>query len=140
MLVLGGSVEEEPKLELAGCRRSLRVGEAAAAEFGGPAFTLGALLPFVLWPALAQFIHPYLHMSVVEVEAIAPPFIRWFSRTRYFRFLAIHHWIHHRYEHCNYNLLLGGDWLLGVVREPSDEDLSEIAKLGMWVPGGPAQS
>ncbi len=107
---------------------------ATVCWLGGGWFTLGALVPLVVWPMLAQFIHPYLHMSTQRIDQIAPPFIRWFSRTRYFRFLAVHHWIHHRYEHWNYNLLLGGDWLLGVVRTPSPADLTEIARLGMWTP------
>lgn len=105
-----------------------------ACWYGGATFTLGALIPFLSWPAIAQYVHPYIHMSTQQVEAEAPRCIRLFSRTPYFRFLAIHHWIHHRYETCNFNLLLGGDLLLSVQRLPSPEDLRKIEALGMWVP------
>lgn len=101
---------------------------------GGLSFTIGALIPFFVWPALAQAIHPYLHMEYTRVQKQAPPIVRIFSKTYYFRYLAMHHWMHHRYEQCNYNLLLGGDFILGVHRTPSVADLAEMQALGLWTP------
>lgn len=101
---------------------------------GGPVFTCGALIPFSIWPILAQFVHPYLHMEYSQIPAKAPRVIRAFATTPYFRHLAIHHWLHHRYENCNYNLLLGGDVLIGARRAPTAADLAEMRAIGLWTP------
>lgn len=109
---------------------------APVCYLGGAWFTAGALIPFVIWPLLAQFIHPYLHRPYDEVLSGAPPIVRWIARTSYFRRLARHHWLHHRYTHCNYNLLLGGDHVLGVHRRATIEDVQRMQKIGLWVEGG----
>ncbi len=101
---------------------------------GGAVFTCGALIPFLVWPMLAQLVHPYLHMEYARIPARAPLLVRAIAGTRYFRLLAMHHWLHHRYETCNYNLLLGGDLLLGVHRRPSAADLAEMRAIGLWTP------
>src|SRR5262249_36531265 len=101
---------------------------------GGPSFMLGALVPLTAFPMLAQFIHPHLHTRYENVLAHGPLLIRCFARTAYFRFLARHHWLHHRYADCNYNLLLGGDWILRVNRRASAQDLDEMHEIGLWVP------
>lgn len=107
---------------------------AAVCWAGGTAFTAGAMIPFVLWPALAQWVHPCLHMPYAEIAARAPWPVQHFARSWYFRRLAIHHWVHHRYEQCNYNLLMGGDWLLGQHRRASARDLVEMRRIGLWTP------
>lgn len=99
---------------------------------GGSWFTLGACLPLCLWPMLAQFVHPYLHMRYRDVIDRAPFVVRVLAKTAYFRYLARHHWLHHRYINCNYNLLLGGDCVLGVWRNANEEDLDEIRSIGLW--------
>lgn len=101
---------------------------------GGPLFTLGALIPFAALPLFAEFVHPYLHMRHELVAKDAPLHARILSRTAYFKWLAIHHWMHHRYEHCNYNLLLGGDVILGVQRYPGPADWQGMQKAGLWTP------
>jgi len=98
---------------------------------GGPGFALGAFVPLVLWPMLAQFVHPYLHLPRDDVLASGPLAIRLLARTPYFRVLARHHWLHHKYTSCNYNLLLGGDFLLGVWRGASPRDLDEMRAIGL---------
>ncbi len=103
---------------------------------GGTKFTIGALMPLCIWPMLAQFIHPYLHMEYSQISAEAPLIIRAFSSTRFFRFLSIHHWLHHRYENCNFNLLLGGDIILGTHRLPTAGDLAEMQAIGIRTPKG----
>ena len=102
-----------------------------ACVIGGGAFTLGALVPLILWPSLAQCVHPYLHMPRETALAEASGPMRAFLRSRYFRALAAHHWLHHRYEDCNFNLLLGGDMLCGVQRWPSAEDRAEMRRIGL---------
>jgi hypothetical protein len=99
---------------------------------GGSWFTIGACLPLCLWPMLAQFIHRYLHMRYRDVIDRGPFVIRVLAKTAYFRYLARHHWLHHRYTNCNYNLLLGGDYVLGVWWNANNEDLDEIRSIGLW--------
>ncbi len=101
---------------------------------GGAAFSLGALIPLIIWPMMAQFVHPYLHMRHDDIKTEAPLYARLVSKTTYFKWLAIHHWMHHRYEHCNYNLLLGGDVILGVQRFPRSSDWEEMGEAGLWTP------
>lgn len=100
---------------------------------GGPWFTLGALLPVWVYQWLAHFVHPYLHMHYDLALASASGPMRWFLHTPYFRFLAQHHFLHHKYVHCNYNLLLGGDLIWGQQRFPSAENYAEMQALGMYV-------
>lgn len=100
---------------------------------GGAGFTLGALLPVFFYQWLAHFAHPYLHMNYAEALQKASPLMRPFLYTPYFRRLAQHHFLHHKYVHCNYNLLFGGDLVWGCHRLPSAEDYAEMHKLGMYV-------
>ncbi len=41
------------------------------------------------------------------------------------------HFMHHRYPNHNFNLLLGGDYLLGYHKVPSKEDKREMTKIGI---------
>jgi hypothetical protein len=100
---------------------------------GGRWFTAGALLPVFFYQWLAHFAHPYLHMNYEQALQEASPFMRPFLRTRYFRFLAQHHFLHHKYVDCNYNLLLGGDLFWKKQRHPSPEDYLEMQALGLYV-------
>lgn len=107
---------------------------------GGGWFTAGALLPLLAWPLLAQVVHPYLHMRHDEVMVQAPLHIRVLARTWYFRHLARHHWLHHRYGDCNYNLLLGGDVVLRVHRMASREDVEAMERQGLLGTGAAANA
>lgn len=101
---------------------------------GGGWFSLGLLVPLSVWPMLAQVVHPYLHMRHAEVIEQAPPVMRMLADTRWFRFLARHHWLHHRYGDCNFNLMPGGDIILGVNRRASPADLEAMRRVGLAVP------
>lgn len=101
--------------------------------WGGPWFSLGALLPVLFYQWLAHFAHPYLHMNYAQALHTASPWMLPFLRSRYFRFLAQHHFLHHKYVHCNFNLLLGGDLIWRKQRLPSPEDYIEMQALGMYV-------
>jgi hypothetical protein len=100
---------------------------------GGAWFTLGALLPVLFYQWLAHYAHPYLHMNYELALQSASPLMRPFLRSAYFRFLAQHHFLHHKYVHCNYNLLLGGDPFWRRQRFPSQQDYSEMQALGLFV-------
>jgi hypothetical protein len=99
---------------------------------GGGWFTIGACVPLCVWPLLAQFVHPYLHMRYDSVIERGPFVVRVLARTAYFRYLARHHWLHHRYTNCNYNLLLGGDRVLGVHRSATKQDIDEMRAIRLW--------
>jgi hypothetical protein len=105
----------------------------AACWLGGAWFTAGAALPLLAMPLVSELVHPYLHMGQERAAREVPALLRPLLATSYFRFVARHHWLHHRYTDCNYNLLPGGDFLLGVHRRPSPEDLAEMAAIGLSV-------
>ena len=107
----------------------------AACWLGGAWFTAGAALPFLAMPLVSELVHPYVHMGHERAAREAPALLRPLLATRYFRSVARHHWLHHRYTDCNYNLLLGGDFLLGVHRRPGPGDLAEMAAIGLSVAG-----
>lgn len=93
----------------------------------------GTLLPYAVYPASSRNLHPYLHMRYEDALKKASPPMRWFLGTAYCRFIYRHHYLHHRYVRCNYNLMFGGDWLLGVHRPPAPEDLENLRALGLPV-------
>ncbi len=105
---------------------------------GGLWFSLGALVPLLFYQWLAHFAHPYLHMNYQLALKNASPLMRPFLRSTYFRFLAQHHFMHHKYVECNFNLMLGGDVIWQCQRFPSAEDYAEMLALGMFV--APADS
>jgi hypothetical protein len=92
---------------------------------------LGALPVLSAAPLLAMLVHPYLHLSHSEVLRRCPRPMAVLLGTRYFRAVARHHYLHHVYQRCNFNLLMGGDWLLGTHRRASVDDLREMAELGI---------
>lgn len=100
---------------------------------GGLWFTFGALLPVFTYQWLAHFVHPYLHMDYQKALKTAHPVMRLFLKTRYFQFLAQHHFLHHKYVDYNYNLLLGGDLFWRCQRFPSEADYQEMQSLGLYV-------
>ncbi|QNM98670.1 hypothetical protein [Chitinimonas koreensis] len=93
--------------------------------------TAGACLALALPPAFSNFIHPYLHMRHTEALERAPRWIAMLLKTRYFKAMARHHYLHHRYVVCNFNLLLGGDRLRRVARKAGEQDLARMRELGL---------
>lgn len=93
--------------------------------------TVGTCITLTLPPLLSNFIHPYLHMPHERAISEAPLLTSWLLRTWYFRAMARNHFMHHRYVASNFNLLLGGDWLRGRSRKPSEKDLADMQALGL---------
>lgn len=93
--------------------------------------TLGACLALSLPPLLSNYVHPYLHMRHRDAVKQAPAWLAVLLRTSYFRMMARHHYLHHRYVACNFNLLLGGDWLRRVSRQPGELDMPLMKALGL---------
>ena len=98
---------------------------------GGGWFSLGAVVPLIVMPLMSEFIHPLLHLSYDEARKAALPFLKPLVETKYFRYVARHHWLHHRQLDVNFNLMLGGDYILGRHRAPTRGELSEMAAIGL---------
>lgn len=97
----------------------------------GPWAAAGALPALAIAPLCAMLIHPYLHRDHSGAVGEAPPLIAALLRTRYFRAVARHHFLHHKYTRFNFNLMLGGDYLLGTHRWADAADRAEMAALGL---------
>jgi sterol desaturase/sphingolipid hydroxylase (fatty acid hydroxylase superfamily) len=97
----------------------------------GPWGFVGALPAVVAYSCLATFVHPFLHRPHQEAMVGASPVLRWVLKTGYVQFLRRHHYLHHRYTDCNFNLLLGGDVVLGRYRPPTVQDWDEMRRLGL---------
>jgi len=100
---------------------------------GGGWFSLGAVIPLIIMPLMSQFIHPLLHLTHDEARAAAPPLLKPLIATGCYRYLARYHWIHHRHLDVNFNLMPGGDYLLGRYRTPTHAELAEMEAIGLCV-------
>lgn len=107
--------------------------------FGGGWFSLGAVVPLIVMPLMSEFIHPLLHLTYDEACEAAPPFLKPLVATRYFRYVACYHWLHHRHLDVNFNLMLGGDYILGRHRAPTRAEFAEMAAIGLCASGGGEQ-
>ena len=105
----------------------------------GPWGFVGALPAVVAYSCLAMFVHPHLHRPHEEETTCVSPVLRWILKTGYVRLLRRHHYLHHRYIDCNFNLLLGGDIVLGRHRPPTVQDWDEMCQLGLVVDDGSMQ-
>ena len=87
--------------------------------FGVSVF-VGGLLALILDYAVYEYTHYCMHV----------PRNRWLERTRAFRFVHTHHYIHHRYHYHNLNVVnVLADWIIGSMRTAKDVDLSRDAVL-----------
>jgi hypothetical protein len=94
-------------------------------------FLIGAIVPIVITPVLSICLHPYLHMTQAMVDSVAPRYIRWILSTRYGKWVRKAHFVHHRNETVNFNLLPGGDLLFRTYRSPTEDDLQEMQRIGL---------
>ncbi len=95
--------------------------------FFGPTVGLASLLTAFVPVFMSKYLHPLVHKP--ELWAQAPTFFKKISRTRYMRWVFENHLLHHKHLNCNFNLLLGGDYLVGAHRFPSGKEKVEIQKL-----------
>lgn len=116
------------------------VGVAGTLPFALP-FCLGPLvilatlgkLPFLgslvlafspVW--LSKFVHPLIHKP--EETARFHPLIQWLMKTKYMRLVLRNHYLHHQQLETNFNLLLGGDFLVNLHRTATKEEETELQK------------
>ncbi len=96
----------------------------------GPWVLAGTLPGFAAYSCITKFVHPSLHLPYDDIVR-GPFLLRWMLQTGYVKFLRRYHYLHHRYPDCNFNLLLGADFVLGRYRAPSAQDLHEMVRLGL---------
>ena len=108
----------------------LLVSMLLASQLGSAAGT-ASVLPLLIPPLLSRFVHPLIHRPYQEALNESRGMMRWLMQTRYAKAMIRHHWMHHRYPRCNFNLLLLGDRLLGTHRPASAKDLHEMRSLGI---------
>jgi hypothetical protein len=92
--------------------------------------TLGAIpcscfLPFFM----SRYLHPISHNG--DEDARRPVLFRYLLRTKYIREVIRYHFIHHAHGSCNYNLILGADYLLGWRKKASAADYQQMEKIGI---------
>lgn len=92
---------------------------------------VGGAIPFLACVLLSAHVHPFLHMRHDVAIQKAGPVVRWLLCTRYMKSVARHHWLHHKHHRFNFNLLLGGDWLRGVVKRPTSSELGQMSQDGL---------
>ncbi len=101
--------------------------------FGGCGwwFLLAAIVPISLPPLLSRAVHPYLHLSTEEADSKASLLVRCVLDSPYGVWAKKSHYVHHYHARYNFNLLPGGDMLLGCYRHPSSEEVAEMKRIGL---------
>ena len=95
--------------------------------------TLGAIIPLlIVYPLMSKSFHPLLHLYP-KVMQKGPLYQRRLLNLRVVRKILVAHYLHHKYVMCNFNLIPGGDWILGAIRKPSPKDRETMKKLGLPV-------
>lgn len=97
----------------------------------GPWTVLGCVPPVLAVVAMSTVIHPWLHVAARTRAASMSQVGRWWFGTRYMRLVIQHHYLHHRYGGVNFNLLLGADHILGVVRRANPADIAKMMAIGL---------
>ena len=92
-------------------------------------FLIAAILPTFVPPILSRYVHPYLHLPIKVAETRGGVVLNWILKSWYGEWAKKCHYVHHRHPRYNFNLLPGGDLLLGLYRAPSPEELSEMRKI-----------
>jgi hypothetical protein len=93
----------------------------------GPLAASASLLTAFIPVWLSKYVHPLVHLP--HETANEHPFIRWLMRTRYMRHVFRNHYLHHQHLEKNFNLLLGGDYLVGLHHAASPEEDARLRML-----------
>lgn len=94
---------------------------------------LGITVPLLAYPLAALVIHPLLHMPITKIKQETHPLIYSLFQTWYIKKAVVNHFLHHKYHNCNYNVLLGGDIILGFNRRADQQDIIEMKGLGLLI-------
>jgi Fatty acid hydroxylase superfamily len=83
-------------------------------------------MTFVIVVCLHHCIWNQIHMEMHKPEK------RFFSHWSTYKFLARHHYLHHRYPHKNFNVVFPlADYVLGTNIRASTSDLEDMDRLGL---------
>ncbi|MGZ3661145.1 MAG: YiiX/YebB-like N1pC/P60 family cysteine hydrolase [Bdellovibrionota bacterium] len=93
----------------------------------GPVAAVASLFTAFTPVLMSKFIHPAVHDP--RDFAKAGPVARRIIASRYMRRIIANHFLHHRHLDTNFNLLLGGDHLVGLYKHPSPGEKTELAAL-----------
>lgn len=88
---------------------------------------LGSLI-FAFAPVwFSVYIHPLIHIPTDTARAHS--FVQWLMKTRYMGHAFRNHYLHHRHPKSNFNLFIGGDYLLFIHRKATAQDEQELATI-----------
>lgn len=99
--------------------------------YGSVFFVMAMGASIILMPLVSQFIHPLLHEKENKNQTNYSAVVQIIIKSRYFYYIKICHWLHHRHDDCNYNLLPIGDYILGFYRPPSCAETDEMKAAGI---------
>jgi hypothetical protein len=100
------------------------------------ALPIAALIALLSWKGAIVFIavatlHHWL-WNKIHLEMHKPE-QRKFSQWPIYKFLARYHYLHHRYQNRNFNVVFPfADFVLGTNASPSESDLKEMHELGLF--------
>lgn len=94
-------------------------------------FLLAGLIPTLAPPLLSRYLHPYLHLPIADAKTRTGVVTNWILNSWYGKWVKQSHYVHHRHPRYNFNLLFGGDYLLGVYRPASEVELNEMRTIGL---------
>ena len=103
------------------------IGPALICYFLGIEAFLGCLVTSYIPVWMSKYIHPLIHAP--EETHKHGTFVRWFMKTRYAERVLLNHFLHHNNGNKNFNLFLGGDYLIGLHRSGSPDELVEYGDL-----------
>jgi hypothetical protein len=83
----------------------------------------------VMFPSVVCLHHLIWNQIHLEMHQ---PKQRFFAKWAAYKFVARHHFLHHRYPDKNFNVAFPvGDWLFGTVAKVSDDDLAAMRAEGI---------
>ena len=87
----------------------------------------------LLPPLMSMYLHPLIHLPARQLQHL-PGISGFLMRTPLLRWIAMHHWLHHKYSDVNFNLLPGGDFLWGTHRRATEKDRADMLREGLLQP------
>jgi hypothetical protein len=93
---------------------------------------VGAAIPmYFLAYIMSRYIHPYSHMKYEDVFRKSSGFLGILIKTRYAQKVIRYHFLHHENNRCNYNLILGFDFLVGWAKNENNLEKEKMKSIGV---------
>ncbi len=81
-----------------------------------PPFIWVGFIIAVIPMLLSKYLHPLLHDAYAS-KSTNSIILKIIVNSNFFKFIQLYHFIHHQYAMCNFNLMPGGDYVLGIARK-----------------------